>query len=190
MLPSNIRRLEFFPKKTAAMTTIPSNAFEKCSMFQGSVFIPGYVTSIGDHAFDGCTNIDGIMFSFSSKESASQLTTIGEFAFSGCAMAKSANTQDLVFPASIVTIGEGAFYKYGYGETKEIGKIEFLNCLKLVSIGSNAFQDCYSGITYDIFFRNLPWSQIQNDETTTLPTDIFGTSPTRPTIRNFHISQS
>ena len=82
--------------KTYSVTSIGEHAFEGCSKLS-SISIPNSVTSIGDYAFRECYGLTSIIMPNS-------VTSIGNYAFSGCYRLTS------VFISWIVTsIGEHAF---------------------------------------------------------------------------------
>ncbi len=97
----------------------------------GDLIIPssinGYsVTTIGEFAFNGCSEFTGLNI-------ADSVTTIEMFAFGGC----SGLIGPLVIPDSVITIGNFAFS----------GCIGFSGSLKIPDsvtlIGDDAFKDCY-----------------------------------------------
>ena len=113
-----------------------------------SVTIPDSVTSIGDYAFRGCSNLTSVTIPDS-------VTSIGNRAFSGCSSLTS-----VTIPDSVTSIGEKAFYgcrnltsiTIGNGVTS-IGDWAFDGCTGLTSvtipdsvtsIGSSAFSGCSS----------------------------------------------
>ena len=114
--------------------------------FSGDHATPSGVTAIGDFAFSGCKELEGVMIPFG-------VATIGKNAFSGCSRLKG-----VMLPGSLVSIGDDAFY--GCIEFKtmmipvnvtHIGDYAFTACdgLESVSILSNApsfgwlaFRDC------------------------------------------------
>ena len=107
-----------------SVTSIGDHAFYGCSSL-AEVIIPNSVTSIGDHAFYGCSSLAEVIIPNS-------VTSIGDHAFYGCSSLSS-----IVIPDSVNSIGEGAF----------------LNCSSLSSIvipdsvnsiGDGAFSDCSS----------------------------------------------
>ena len=112
-----------------------------------NIVINSGVTSIGRHAFTGC--------SVTSINIPDSVTSIGGFAFDGCRSLTSIN-----IPDSVTSIGDGAFYlcdslpsiRIPNGVTS-IGEREFNSCKSLTSInipdsvtsiGDNAFYDCIS----------------------------------------------
>ena len=129
------------------------------------------VTSIGDFAFDGCTNLTSVTigdsvtligydafascFSLTSVEIPDSVTSIGEGAFSVCA-----NLTSVTIGDSVTTIGEHAFsccYRLMSVEIPDsvttIGNSAFVGCESLTnivipnsitSIGNNVFSSCFS----------------------------------------------
>ena len=113
-----------------------------------STIVPNSVTSIGDEAFYGCTNLTSVNIPNS-------VTSIGRYAFYACSRLSS-----ITIPNSVTTIGDYAFYKctgmasvtIGNSVTL-IGDATFCDCSHLISliIGSNvteirgrAFLRCYN----------------------------------------------
>ena len=86
--------------------------------------IPNSVTSIGEHAFEGCSGLASITIPNS-------VTRIGELAFDGCT-----GLTSITIPNSVTRIGNEAF-SYCYGLTS----ITIPN--SVTSIGGNAFRYCY-----------------------------------------------
>ena len=89
-----------------------------------SVVIESGVTSIGEYAFNQCTNLASVTINSTS------LTSIGRSAFSGCS-----TLETITLPAGVTTLGNNVFQ----------------NCIKLssvtlpdhmTSIGSSAFSGC------------------------------------------------
>ena len=74
------------------------NLYIDGKLLEGELVIPANVTTIGSHAFVGCTNLESISIPDS-------VTTIGEGAFYGCNRLTS-----IVIPDSVTTIGYRAFY--------------------------------------------------------------------------------
>lgn len=90
-----------------------------------SVIIVDNVTSIGDYAFIGCTNLSDVTISDS-------VTSIGKYAFSGCRGLISA-----AIPDSVSSLGTWAFAYCSNLTDVTIGK-------SVASIGANTFIDCTS----------------------------------------------
>ncbi|HRT82615.1 MAG TPA: leucine-rich repeat domain-containing protein, partial [Oscillospiraceae bacterium] len=80
----------------AGVTSIGELAFDNCSDLT-SVELPNGITSIGDGAFAGCESLESISLP-------SSLTNIGEGAFAGCV-----SLQSISLPSGLTSIGEGAF---------------------------------------------------------------------------------
>ena len=138
------------------------------SMPTGSLIIPDsvfyggtayQVTSIGDHAFYDCSNIDSIYIS-------SGVASIGAYAFLGCS-----GIHHLVIPNSVTTIGEHAFdsclsihYLVIPNSVTSIEQRAFFGCSSIdslyigsgvTSIVSSAFHGC-TGLEYLYYnARNL-----------------------------------
>lgn len=83
--------------------------------------IPGSVTKIGDHAFQGCTSLTGVTFP-------DGLTEIGSFAFSGCTALTA-----VTLPAGVTHVGLYAF--------SGCAKLEQITLLGQPEIGPEAFPD-------------------------------------------------
>ena len=90
-----------------------------------SYVIPSSVTSIGDHAFDGCDSLSEIVIP-------SSVTSIGKGAFSGCH-----SLSEIVIPPSVTSIGDSAFD--GCHSLSEI-----VIPSSVTSIGNSAFWGCRS----------------------------------------------
>ena len=124
------------------VTSIGQDAFNQCTNLT-SIAIPNSVTSIGSSAFYGCTNLTSVVIGNS-------VTSIGVSAFYECT-----NLTSVVIPNSVASIGDYAFYgctnltsvTIGNSVTS-IGDFAFYQCTNLTSIaiptsvtsiGSNAF---------------------------------------------------
>lgn len=90
-----------------------------------TVTIGDGVTSIGTHAFQGCTNLTSVVIG-------NGVTSIGEFAFSDCT-----SLADVTIPAGVTSIGDGVFY----------------NCTSLAAIAVDGNNSTYcndeSGVLYN-----------------------------------------
>ena len=80
-----------------SVTTIGNHAFQGCSGL-ANITIPNSVTSIGSYAFSGCTNLTRITIPNS-------VTSIGSDAFSGCS-----GLTSITIPSSVTEIGDSAFW--------------------------------------------------------------------------------
>ena len=89
------------------VTSIGETAFGGCSDLT-SVTIPSSVTSIGNDAFDSCTGLTSVVIP-------SSVTSIGERAFSNCS-----GLTSVTIPSSLTSIGNWTFY----------------NCPNLISVTS------------------------------------------------------
>ncbi len=86
--------------------------------------IPNSVTSIGDYAFGGCTDLKNVIIP-------NTVTSIGSQAFDGCY-----NLTSVSLPNSVTTIGDRAFRSCNY-----LTNLTFP--ISVTSIGEYAFQGCY-----------------------------------------------
>ena len=125
------------------------------------VIVPDYVTSIGNYAFSGCTNIETatistLAISYIPKDKLKTVVitsgaSIGNYAFRGCT-----GLTSVTIPDSVTSIGTDAFYGCTNIETATIPTLAIgyipKNNLKTViitsgkSIGNYAFYD-YTGLT-------------------------------------------
>ncbi len=128
------------------ITNIGKYAFEDCSSLT-EIILPNGITNIGDYAFGGCKSLTKVEMPnsvtsmgasvFSTCDSlknvklSENITGIGMNAFLGCAL------QDITIPASVKSIGSGAF-EYCSNLSEVIVPRE------VTSIGSYAFQYCSS----------------------------------------------
>ena len=80
-----------------SVTSIGNYAFDGCSNLT-SITIPNSVTSIGEQAFSECTNLNSITIP-------NRVASIGNYAFDGCS-----NLTSITIPNSVTNIGTHAFY--------------------------------------------------------------------------------
>ena len=92
-----------------------------------SITIHSGITSIGDHAFSGCSSLTGVSFA-----KGSELTSIGSSAFDYCSSLKS-----IEIPAGVTSIGDRAF-QY----CSNLNDVSFAEGSELTSIGSGVFEYC------------------------------------------------
>ena len=126
------------------VTTIGDNAFESCTNLT-NVVIPDSVTSIGDCAFEACINLTNVVIPDS-------VTSIGDYAFAFCT-----NLTEIIIPEGM----------------KEIPRQSFDSCSQLTSIvipnsietiGEWAFSNCYN--LTEIIFNGTKeeWNAIEKYE--------------------------
>ena len=129
---------DYFKDKVANITFYGANASAdgRCLIIDGELkifiakgvteyTIPESVTSIGDHTFNGCSNLTSITIGKGVK-------SIGEWTFSRCSSLTS-----ITIPNSVTSIGEGAF-----AYCSSLTSITIPN--SVTSIGHYAFKDCSS----------------------------------------------
>ena len=130
-----------------SVTTIGDMAFENCTDLI-SIDIPNSVTKIGSRAFRGCTSMTSITIPVS-------VTIIGWSAFDGCS-----GLTSITIPVSVTSIGSSVFDNCTSltsivipDNVTSIGSNAFRGCTSLsfitigngvTSIGSGAFEDCKS----------------------------------------------
>ncbi|MDB4799886.1 leucine-rich repeat domain-containing protein, partial [Akkermansiaceae bacterium] len=129
------------------VTTIGNDAFRGCTNLR-SIAIPNSVTSIGSGAFNGCTSLTSITIPNS-------VTSIGDYAFRDCNSLTS-----VTIPDGVTLIADGTFLNctsltsitIGNG-VNSIGDDSFSDCTSLTSItipdsvtsiGDDSFSDCTS----------------------------------------------
>ena len=133
------------------VTKISKHAFSMCRTFSGSIVIGNSVETIGDFAFSECKGLNGQLEIHSNV-----LTSIGNSAFYGCTNLKGmlvlpnsllsigalafyncfSFTNTLTLPESLLTIGESAFaFCQGFTGILSIPP-------SVIFIGANAFFNC------------------------------------------------
>ena len=152
-----------FNKEKTALITYP------CGKTDTSYTIPSGVTSIGEHAFRGCTSLESVTIpsgvqtignsaffnctSLASVEIPDSVTAIGNKAFHNCISLAS-----VAIPSSVTSIGDEAFVDCTSlasvtipSGVQTIGNSAFMGCTRLASveipdsvtaIGNKAFQNC------------------------------------------------
>ena len=128
------------------ITSIPTYTFQYCSGLT-SITIPASVTSIGEDAFYGCSNLATIIF-----EEGSQLKSMGNYAFQNCSSLSS-----ITIPASVTSIGSNAFY----------------GCHSLVYVVNKSALEFNVG-DYGTSTSNNPILEIVSDESEVVFVDIDG----------------
>lgn len=111
--------------KTYGDTLILGSVLVKCQNTSGTITVPEGVVAISDEAFYG-GQVNKITLP-------STLKYIGKYAFYNCT-----NLAEIEIPASVISIGEGAF-----GESKKLAKVTFAEQnAKLLTIGDGVFSGC------------------------------------------------
>ena len=98
----------------SCITSIGAHAFNGCTSLTNINLSPT-LTTIGSHAFYNCTPLSGITLP-------SSLTTIGVNAFNACT---SLEIEDLALP-NLVSLGQNAFYGVSIRKITNLGKITSL----------------------------------------------------------------
>ena len=122
VIPSTVT----YNSTTYSVTSIGSHAFEGCTGL-ASVTIPESVTNIEGSAFEGCTGLTSIIIPNS-------VTSIGSYTFSGCS-----GLTSITIPESVTSIGSRAF-----SGCSGLTSVNIPN--NVTSIGASAFNNC-SGLT-------------------------------------------
>ncbi|MGL4948591.1 MAG: leucine-rich repeat domain-containing protein [Mycoplasma sp.] len=105
--------------------SIGNNAFQGCSNLDGEIELPNSLKTIGTSAFEDCTNLSGALIIPSDIEEISQNT------FKGCS-----NITSVVLPNSLKTIGTSAFEDC----TNLSGALTIPSSVEVIS--QNAFKNC------------------------------------------------
>ncbi len=106
------------------ITTIGDQAFQGCTQIT-SVIIPAGVTKIGGHAFDGCSSLTTVVIPDS-------VTKIQGYAFNGCT-----SLESITIPEGVTTIGQ-----YAFNGCSSLGSITIPK--GITKITPNAFSGCSS----------------------------------------------
>ena len=130
-----------------SVTSIGDSAFQECTNL-ASITIGNGVTSIGSRAYYGCTSLTSVTIPNS-------VTSIGAYAFNNCT-----GLTSITIPNSVTSIGDAAFYLCRVltsitipNSVTSIGDSAFSRCTSLTSItipnsmtsiGSSAFSGCTS----------------------------------------------
>ena len=110
------------------------------------LIIPDSVTSIGDFAFEDCTNLTSVTIG-------NGVTSIGYSAFYDCS-----NLTSVTIPNSVTSIGSSAFYDCTNLTSVTIGN-------GVTSIGYSAFENCnFNDYSVTIYYNGY-LSDIMNDST-------------------------
>ena len=143
------------------VTTIADGAFKNCVGLT-KVAIPGSVTTIGEKAFVGCSNLEVVYVGTEQpKRNGNGGLVIGDYAFDGCT-----NLQEVYLAADVTAIGNYAFRSCTSLTTinipdgvTSIGDYAFRNCTSLTSItipnsvatiGDGAFYGCSAATSVSI----------------------------------------
>ena len=99
-----------------------------------SITIHSGVTSIGDQAFYGCSNLESVRFA-----EGSQLSSIGSGAFYNCISLKS-----IEIPAEVTELPDGSWNPGVFSGCSNLESVSFAEGSQLTSIGTQAFSECIS----------------------------------------------
>ena len=105
----------------SGVTSIGNGAFDNCTNL-ASVTIPDSVTSIGEGAFSNCTNLATVNIP-------TGVTTINNYTFCGTKLTS------VTIPSTVTSIGS-----YAFNGCSELTNVEIPN--SVTSIGGSAFADC------------------------------------------------
>ena len=142
---------------TYSVTSIGDSAFYGCSDLT-SISIPNSVTSIGSSAFRECSGLTSVSIPNS-------VTSIGNIAFSGCR-----GLTSITIPNSVTSIGYSAFY-----DCSGLTSITIPN--NVTSIASNTFSGCRSltsvTIPYGVgFIGNYAFFDCRSLTSITIPNSV------------------
>ena len=147
------------PKK---LTSISDGALYKASI--SKIFIPAYVTLIGNSAFEGCANLKEVTIPNSVKK-------IGAFAFAECT-----SLENIAFSTNMTTMGIGAFISTAISKIEIPSSLHslpfyvFYNCTKLSEIIlPESFGEISTGV-----FDNTAWYNSQPDGIVVLQDILYG----------------
>ena len=156
-----------------SVTSIGNYAFDGCSNLQ-SVTIPKSVTSIGNSAFKGCSRLQSLTIPKS-------VTSIGNHAFDGCS-----NLQSVTIPESVTTIGIHAFSGCSSlqsvtipNSVTGIGNYAFDGCSSLQSI---TIPNSVTSIGYFAFRNCSDLQSVTINGNPKIGTDAFGGTPATVTM--------
>lgn len=131
-------------KLPSTIKSIGNFAFAGCESLE-EIRIPASVQSIGKEAFQGCKSLKRVIFETGeltdddgNKYTGTACTSIGKAAFADCVALESFGAEGsvgVVLPASLTTLGEGAFLRCG-----KLTAVEFNDAL--LSVGEQAFYKC------------------------------------------------
>lgn len=123
-----------------------------------TVYIDSRITSIGDYAFENCSNLNYVDYGYG-------ITSIGKYAFSGCSSLTS-----FKLPNAVTSVSEGAFMGCTGiknvtipDEITSVGDEAFYGCSNIVKVtlgagvtkvGDNAFGGCEK--LTQVYFRGKP----------------------------------
>ncbi|MBR5336808.1 MAG: leucine-rich repeat protein [Lachnospiraceae bacterium] len=125
----------------SGVTSIGNEAFLGCTNLT-DIFIPESVTSIGKEAFYGCSRLAGVSLP-------SSITNISDYMFYNCT-----GLIDITLPEKVTEIGKRAFFKCSSLETITIKG-------ELTGIGTEAFSGCSKLATIVLYAgQNHVWKQI------------------------------
>jgi hypothetical protein len=168
------------------VTRIADNAFKKW-LGNTKITIPASVTSIGNNAFEGCSNLEEIIFR--PNYMYSQLTSIGSSAFKKCI-----NLKNVLIPVNVSDIGIAAFSGC---QSLEFVQLYFCNVTK---IKGNTFADCIelksvtipekiSHIDYGAFYGcRMLTSVIIRSKTIKIETNAFSNIAKEPKTARLNIT--